>query len=757
MVSPGTKLQPPVAWRVFLALPPPSRVVTLTYTPHGLTVGPWAAPAAWAIGHQDVPTTWEVLRTESLPPRSQAPSPAQFFLIQSGTWIICDHRVLNCSTWFSVFLFAGQDSNADPRCGVPATSPAETSLRGREENHLENRKSPFRQYLVLPSPKPPHTDSDEEATSCAESEDSVTTPSHADICSESQVYLTIGEFQHEAGSPGDACQAGRGSAVGTHSLADDSRPGRSPSPEGGPDYMDVQSSTRPTVVVSDQHGREHFRDNCESDGRGAAGGRGPSATSSEKTTPQESRTLGKGAAQDGKMPPLKLFPGEACEPLTAAWRAPPKDPPPEEQEDLSVLSGAIKRSSSVISDSGIESEPSSVAWSEARSRALELPGEREGSHLLARRHALHRNSLEGGRTESNASLPSGIQASLTSISSLPFEEDERELALTKLTKSASAPQISSPEEAAEDTDAVRQGGGLPETSAGHVESTDPPGPCSEPRGGSRIQDSGASCPLVEVVSNAGAQQGPGSRDVPEGKEPPWDPPGSICRPDGRTETPPGVEAKGLNFQIPRTLALEGPWDGSSPRAQVGTPKGASARGHLGTSAPPDSGNAGMERLLEHGAPDPSGAPAAEATGLGSPGLGPPGELSSAPCSAEAAAPLEAGHWAGAACTPMTHPRHTQAVGHQEPQAGSSASGPPLAPAETFSADGLKAVEVVNLSVSCTATCLPFSSVPKETPARAGFSCKQAPLPITHQPSGSFGVVSAPCSQREEDVGERMFR
>uniref|UniRef100_A0A8C5SQ94 Family with sequence similarity 135 member B n=1 Tax=Laticauda laticaudata TaxID=8630 RepID=A0A8C5SQ94_LATLA len=61
--------------------------------------------------------------------------------------------------------------------------------------------------------------------------------------------------------------------------------------------------------------------------------------------------------------------------------------------------------------------------------------------------------------------------------------------------------------------------------------------------------------------------------------------------------------------------------------------------------------------------------------------------------------------------------------------------------ETLALESKKAMEIVNLSVSCTATCLPFSSVLKETPPLTVLSSKQVTSPITHQPVGSFGAIS----------------
>ncbi|XP_004837962.1 protein FAM135B isoform X1 [Heterocephalus glaber] len=663
---------------------------------------------------------------------------------------------------------------------VPGTIPTIMDLKEKEENHIVNRTLSCKESFVLSMMKPTQMGSDEEEVSrCPEPGENVTTQNQVDMCLESEVYLTIGEFQNKAGVPEDECRTGQGFDAGTYPSAEMDMPRRSLGPEDGQTpgltYIDVKCNNKNphraehmellSVYQERRSCRDKYRFERIVPSKMAAGGNHQDAICPDKTALPELHSLGKGADQEGKpgLLSLKLTPAEPSDTPSSTLTAPLEirsslqDPHTEEQEELSVLSGVIKRSSSIISDSGIESEPSSVAWSEARSRALELPSDREVLQQLARRYTLHRNSLEGEPTESNTSLPSGIQASLTSISSLPFEEEERELALTKLTKSVSAPQISSPEDTAEGADTTKKERGSAKASDIQSKSEVSPEHSSQPCGSSRTEDDREGHSLAEEDLGAEKHQGPGYMDIPKGKETQSDLHGS-CSLDGRTESTPGVETKGHDLKIPHTIALENAKTRSVHRGQMETPKGRPKDLNVGKHTLSNSSISEVGELSHHKVPEFSCPSAANAIHPNS-----AGQQSSSPClihdmmlNRTPDSSLEVEHDAGTVCRTVTHSIPSHVLRNQEPKAGTSIMGSHLTPAETFTLDSLKAVEVVNLSLSCTATCLPFSSVPKETPARAGFSSKQTPVPITHQPLGSFGVVSAHSSKLEDEVSERMF-
>ncbi|PKK33902.1 family with sequence similarity 135, member B [Columba livia] len=488
-------------------------------------------------------------------------------------------------------------------------------------------------------------------------------------------------------------------------------------------------------------------------------------TSLEKTGDPDTRAL---------LPVLKGLPTHSFEAKLSA-----KDQRGEECEEFTMMSGVIKRSSSIISDSGIESEPSSVAWSDARSRALELPNDREILHHLVRRHAIHRNSLEGGHTESNTSLPSGIQASLTSISSLPFEEEEKEVELTKLTKSVSAPQISSPEEPAEEVDISKHS----EDSEGNLKSpTD-----TEDRDvkltvdfsesqitaeNGQLESRGHVKPSIKhSSSNTELQEEEEKEGLPEtyhsleNAKPPICPKhlrdnGSECQSldtNGECHLKTPKPCNYLDKNVDKfDTCTEDPKDKlklDSLNTQQGFYSNSRTSGEESFSqsmklitefcypvpAPSETSNdfVSMQGQCGSSLVDDSTAAYAEMQGLQEI------ELNDSPASADSAA----GSYKA---------EYPQEPNSQEHNLVANGTGFHLATTEGVALESRKAVDVVNLSVSCTATCLPFSSVLKETPAMVGFSAKQAAFPITRQPLGSFGVVSPNSNEMDEDTNERML-
>ncbi|NXF17604.1 F135B protein, partial [Rhodinocichla rosea] len=538
----------------------------------------------------------------------------------------------------------------------------------------------------------------------------------------------------------------------------------------------------PTLIVSAQHecgacGTDGLEDSTEIHELDEFGHPETNFTSSELAL-NELTCLGKPEDADTKahLPVLKALPSHSCEVKSVT-----KEQRSEESEEFTLMSGVIKRSSSIISDSGIESEPSSVAWSDARSRALELPSDREILHHLVRRHAIHRNSLEGGHTESNTSLPSGIQASLTSISSLPFEEEEREVELTKLTKSVSAPQISSPEEPPEELDISKHSeatsGDSDHNLRSCMETEDKDGKiimdfseCQMTTESGQIEHRRHANPLLKHSSSNTELQGNKEKCIPE----------TCC---SLKNTRPPSCPKQLQINVSECLSLESNGECSlkTPRACnyldknidkvdicIEDPKDKlkpnSLKVQQGSSNSRISGEENFSQSIKV-VPDfcyPVTAPSDTSTEFGSlrgecgssladespavyaemQGLQEI-ELNDSPASAD---PASGAHQA----------ERPQEPNSQENKLVVNGTGFPLAATEGVALESRKAADVVNMSISCTATCLPFSSVLKETPAMAGSSAKQAAFPITRQPLGSFGVVCPNSDEMDEETNERML-
>ncbi|XP_047188204.1 protein FAM135B [Scophthalmus maximus] len=437
-----------------------------------------------------------------------------------------------------------------------------------------------------------------------------------------------------------------------------------------------------------------------------------------------------------------------------------------------AASKIMKRSSSVISDSGIESDPSSVAWPvEATLRRrppLDFSSERELPQQIVRRRPVHRSSLEGLQMESNGSLPSaGIQASLTSISSLPYEEDQQQRQLSKLTKSVSAPQISSPEDTEED----------------HVL----PNQEANTKNLMQQQDS---CKIncSSLISNLDSEQSVSSLLDSSVTNL-----GNILK-----ESISSVKSSAETYR-PKTV-LSGVSEVLHLQESVESP-------HAKESAVIGS----YGEYINHQAHISGVSTSAEDVHLIE-SEAVPCSCGNKPCSHESAADQERIN-AGDEC----HGFHRTKVIAVEDQEGLDSTGAPLEPSRLQYSDNLsngttttrrpsdltgltasdimssfdrngmsssekapldcqtkstnipnsglafmnkKMTEVVNMSVSCAPTCLPFSSVLRDSPSISGMSTRQTTSPITHQPLGSFGIISSSSLNplnMDDETNERMLK
>ncbi|XP_075067783.1 protein FAM135B [Mixophyes fleayi] len=392
--------------------------------------------------------------------------------------------------------------------------------------------------------------------------------------------------------------------------------------------------------------------------------------------------------------------------------------PSGKHEEFPLGSGVIKRSSSLISDSGIESEPSSVAWCDTSTKTMDLTSDKQLLHQLSRKHGMHRNSLEGGQTESNTSLPSGIQASLTSISSLPFEEEERDVELSKLTKSVSAPQISSPEESSDDVT-------LPKNAIGEDDQVEFLAKNSDNgrtdlavafKDFSDLHSPNISVPvespIVEMAiqslfSNSNSSLKNLYSDKVTLDETDVYGQSVLCNTDIQ-----GNECfSECLSKVPEML-------NSTPFSLGPVVDGDSAQSSASIMSQAKEALSGFPFLHE-----------IELT-----------EDSSSDQLQDSISDNEL-------CDTDQKSKMNRSLCATDSNASSS---PVLA------LDGRRGVEMVNLSVSCTATCLPFSSIQKDTPVLPGFSAKQVFFPITRQPLGSFGVISENNSDAGEEINERML-
>ncbi|KAG5264832.1 hypothetical protein AALO_G00258500 [Alosa alosa] len=491
-------------------------------------------------------------------------------------------------------------------------------------------------------------------------------------------------------------------------------------------------------------------------------------------------------------------------PPTVQPTTPPLYPDRRRAEDRLQLgdSKIMKRSSSVISDSGIESEPSSVAWS-SEARVGQSGGEAvlllQQAGVRGGHRAGHPGSLEGLQTESHGSLPSGTQASLTSISSLPYEEDDARRTLNTLTKSASAPHISSPDDTEDDPEALDSE--MEEFEAGmdverqdneerEEEGTSEATSGIEPDEGSEPTKERGSCPVSMEPSllplwdqldggllddtHLAWSVNPVQTDELDSKD-------TAPSPDDAGEFQGQIDLDAMSIlstvpeelmfqhfmsgqgtQEPKIATEECLEDSSAFDAEVelcecetevcehkvvldltASTDGVSDNSSQAQFSEKDQ-NFPEQHLISLGKRADGFLPTADETDLGS-------DLKDVTSSDLA----ELASNERQRCSDLIGLASRTAREAQQADGGDKAT---TSPSSGLSFVNKKVVEVVNMSVSCAPTCLPFSSVLRDSPSISGISARQATSPITHQPLGSFTILSSTMTSEssDEETNERML-
>ncbi|XP_039976945.1 protein FAM135B [Xiphias gladius] len=429
-----------------------------------------------------------------------------------------------------------------------------------------------------------------------------------------------------------------------------------------------------------------------------------------------------------------------------------------------VGSKIMKRSSSVISDSGIESEPSSVAWPvEAAPRGrppLDFSSEREFQQQIVCRHPVHLSSLEGLQMESNGSLPSGgIQASLTSISSLPYEEDQQQRQLSKLTKSVSAPQISSPEDTEEDHVLLNQEADT-KSLVRHQDSCKIN--CSSLISNLNSEQSESSLLDTSSITNLGHIP---KESISSEKS---NPPQNLSETYISKTVLSGVsEVLLLQESVERSNVKESAVVGSygeniNHQTHISGVNASVEDVHLTESetVPCSCGNkpcvhksaANQERI--DAGDECHRFHQTELLGAEDQEDLDPNDLPNSTTATQRPNDLT-----GVTASDFISSFELSGISSSEKEPLDSQTKSSKIPNSGLAFVNKKMVEVVNMSVSCAPTCLPFSSVLRDSPSISGMSTRQATSPITHQPLGSFGIISSSSLNplnMDDETNERML-